>query len=71
MTIAPGADVSRSILWDDVIVERDACLSECIVTDGARVRAGVQLVRSLVLPLSAEKIGAKGDPRGNLLVTPI
>ena len=38
--IHPSARVLDSILWDDVVVERDVELRECIVTDGVRVPAG-------------------------------
>jgi hypothetical protein len=31
----------------------------------------MQLVLSIVLPASAEKIGATGERRGNLLVSPL
>ena len=37
--IAADARIERSILWDDVVVEAGTMLSECIVTDGARVPA--------------------------------
>jgi NDP-sugar pyrophosphorylase family protein len=37
--IAPGARVTRSILWDDVVVEAGAFLDECVVADGVRVPA--------------------------------
>ena len=35
-----AARVTRSILWDDVVVEADAVVDACIVTDGVRVPAG-------------------------------
>jgi mannose-1-phosphate guanylyltransferase len=38
-TVAPGARVERSILWDDVVVGDGSLLQECIVTDGVRVPA--------------------------------
>jgi NDP-sugar pyrophosphorylase family protein len=37
--VDPHARVERSILWDDVVVEADARLRECVVTDGVRVPA--------------------------------
>lgn len=68
--IGRSAAVSRSILWDDVVVDDGAVLTECIVTDGVRVPRDVQLVRSLVLPASAEMLGASGQRRDNLLIAP-
>ena len=68
--IGRSATVSRSILWDEVVVDDGAVLTECIVTDGVRVPRDVQLVRSLVLPASAEMLGASGQRRDNLLIAP-
>lgn len=34
-----SARVERSVLWDDVVIERDVMLRECIVTDGVTVPA--------------------------------
>ena len=38
--IDPSARVVRSILWDDVQVEANAVIEDCILTDGVRVAAG-------------------------------
>jgi NDP-sugar pyrophosphorylase family protein len=66
--VATSASAPRTILWDDVILEEDAELVECIVTDGVRVPAGTQLIRSIVLPASAELFGAAAERRDNLLI---
>lgn len=68
--ISPSAVVSRSIIWDDVVVEDGARLTDCIITDGVLVPAGMELVRSVVLPASAECLGATGERRDNLLIAP-
>jgi mannose-1-phosphate guanylyltransferase len=47
--IDASARVTRSILWDDVVVHADAVLDECIVTDGVVVPPGVQYRRSVVM----------------------
>jgi mannose-1-phosphate guanylyltransferase len=47
--IDPSARVTRSILWDDVVVERDAVIDECIVTDGVRVAAGASYRRVVLI----------------------
>jgi NDP-sugar pyrophosphorylase family protein len=49
VTIAPTARVSRSILWDDIEVSRDAELDECVVTDGVSVPAGARYHRTILL----------------------
>jgi len=69
-TISPSAVVSRSIIWDDVMVEDGAELTECIVTDGIRVPATCKLVHNIVLHASAEMLGASGERRDNLLLAP-
>jgi NDP-sugar pyrophosphorylase family protein len=47
--IHQGADVHRSILWDDVEVQARARLDECIVTDGVSVAAGSSYRRSILI----------------------
>ena len=37
--IHPSARIERSVLWDDVVVEADVMLRECVVTDGVRIPA--------------------------------
>jgi NDP-sugar pyrophosphorylase family protein len=37
--VSATARVERSVLWDDVVVEDGAMLSECVVADGVRVPA--------------------------------
>ncbi len=70
LTVSPTALVSRAILWDDVAVDDDAEVIECIVTGGLRVPAGSKLIRKIVLPASAEVLGASGERRDNLLIAP-
>jgi NDP-sugar pyrophosphorylase family protein len=63
--VDPTARITRSILWDDVQVGRDAVLDECVVTDGVIVPAGsvhsrAVLVRGeddqlLAMPLNLER----------------
>ena len=58
--IGTGAQVTRSILWDDVEVGADAVVDECIVTDGVRIPPGSVYRRSVL----------RADTQG-LLVTPL
>jgi len=58
--IAPTAQLLRSILWDDVVVEAGAVLRDTIVTDGVRVPAdtswhGVTLRRATGNGVEGEK----------------
>jgi mannose-1-phosphate guanylyltransferase len=67
-SVANGARLTRSILWDDVVVDSGAELTECIVVDGVRVPAGAKLNRRIVLPSSVEFVGAGVERRDNLLI---
>jgi mannose-1-phosphate guanylyltransferase len=69
-TVSESAVVSRSIIWDDVVVEESARLAGCIVADGVRIPRGLELADALVLPSSAERWGARGERRDNLLIAP-
>jgi len=47
--IDAGAQVTRSVLWDDVTVGAGAVLTECIVADGVRVPAGAVFSRCAIV----------------------
>jgi ADP-glucose pyrophosphorylase len=47
--IEDTARVTRSILWDDVAVGRDAVVDECIVTDGVVIPAGAEYRRAVII----------------------
>ena len=65
--IAADARVSRSILWDDVVVEHGAFLDECVATDGTRIPAHTSWRGVTLRPASAEL--APGERRiGDLAV---
>ena len=49
-TIAPGATLTDTILWNDVTVDAGASLARCIVADGVTVPAGARHIEcSLVM----------------------
>jgi NDP-sugar pyrophosphorylase family protein len=70
-SIDDQADVHESILWDDVIIERDARVHRAILGDGVCVRAGevvedaavvrAELVAGVTPPAKAPKGYVKGD----------
>ncbi|MEO8682146.1 MAG: NDP-sugar synthase [Vicinamibacterales bacterium] len=47
--VAAGARLERTILWDRVTIETGVSLSNCIVTDGARVPAGAHYDRCSIV----------------------
>jgi mannose-1-phosphate guanylyltransferase len=54
--IDASARVTRSILWDDVVVEGDAVVDECIITDGVRVAAGSSYRRTVLILDEADQL---------------
>jgi NDP-sugar pyrophosphorylase family protein len=67
----PDARVTRSVLWDDVQIERDVVLDECVVGDGVRVPAGVRLARRVILPRAGRPPGPGETAAGDLLLSPL
>jgi NDP-sugar pyrophosphorylase family protein len=61
VSVAPTARVSRSILWDDIEVSRDAVIEDCVVTDGVRVPAGARYLRAIL----------RRGPDGTVLTSPL
>jgi NDP-sugar pyrophosphorylase family protein len=59
--IAASARVTRSILWDDVTIDEEATLDECVVTDGVSIPAGARFARSAIVR----------DETSNLIVAPL
>lgn len=59
-TIAPDADVSGSIVWDDVTIGAGATVVDCVVADGVAIAPGARFVRTIL------RLG----PEGQLLADP-
>jgi NDP-sugar pyrophosphorylase family protein len=53
--IDASARVTRSILWDDVVVQSGAVLDECIVTDGVVVAPGAEYRRAVLIKGDGEE----------------
>jgi mannose-1-phosphate guanylyltransferase len=47
--VAASARVTRSVLWDDVIVGADAVITECVVADGVQIPDGTVLTRCAIV----------------------
>ena len=69
--VAASARLVRTVLWDDVTVGEDASLTECIVTDGVRVPAGVRWQRKAVVPAGRCPVEPCDELVGDLLLAPI
>jgi NDP-sugar pyrophosphorylase family protein len=53
--IAPSAALTRTALWDDVVVGANAVLVDCIVADNARVPAGARYEQCAIVPAGTRK----------------
>ncbi len=61
--VDPTATLEETVLWDDVIIGKDAMLSHCVVADGVRVPDGAQFADAAIIrrpigytPLAGEEI---------------
>jgi NDP-sugar pyrophosphorylase family protein len=66
--IAKSAHLSRTAVWDDVVIGEGASLVECVVADGARVPGGARYERCALVPAAACAPDDRVD--GDLLVAP-
>jgi NDP-sugar pyrophosphorylase family protein len=75
--IATNAQVSNSIIWDDVVVEAGASVNRAVLGDGVRIRQGevienAAVVRASLIRGSQPPAKAlKGDLRGENFVVPL
>jgi len=65
------ARIARSIVWDEVTIEADVELTECVVGDRARVPAGLHLERRVVVPAGAIDVAAGTERVEDLWVAPL
>ena len=76
-TVHPAAQVERSILWDDVVVEAGCVVTGCVLADGVRLPPGTVLDGQAVAPADPAGGDAAEFPPtdwtrlGNLLAAPL
>jgi hypothetical protein len=51
--ISESARLVRTAVWDDVVIDDDVSLADCVVADGARIPAGARYERCAIVPASA------------------
>jgi NDP-sugar pyrophosphorylase family protein len=66
-----GATVTRSVLWNDVRIERGAAVTEAVLGDGVVVREGERIERSVVVRAAIAARIERGEVRGDNLVVPL
>jgi NDP-sugar pyrophosphorylase family protein len=69
--VSPTAALLRTVLWDDVVVDEGASLTECVVADGVSVPSGARWQRKAVVPARCCPAGPGDVIIGNLLLAPI
>lgn len=69
--IADSARLTRTAVWDDVVVGSDAVLDECIVCDGVRIPDGARYARAAIAPAGATPLGPGERVDGGLLIKSI
>jgi len=65
-TVAPGAVVSRSVLWNRCVVGKEALVDRCLVADDATIEPSSALFNSVKVrrPSSAAAVEPLGQPVG-------
>jgi len=69
--VAPTASVERTILWDDVVVEDDVSLRDCVVADGVRVPRGLRMERVAIVRAGDAPAEVRGPRDGGLIIEPL
>ncbi len=70
VNIDSTAQVERSVLWDEVVVEADAVVRGCVVTDGVRVPAGSSW-HEVTLRVPTPNLAANEQVIAGLAVAPL
>jgi NDP-sugar pyrophosphorylase family protein len=69
--VDPAARLDRTILWDDVAVGAGAVLTRCVVGDGTRVPAGLDVADACLVPWPDGYEPKPGERRaGDVLIVP-
>ena len=69
--VAAGAQVTHSVLWDDVWVGADAVIDHCVVADRVRVPAGARFSRRVLVNAADVAAGPDDQIVHGVLATPL
>jgi len=69
--VAESSQLSRSVLWDEVTIDDDVRLTECIVADGVVVPRGSRYHRSVLLRRGDAPVASHDRVDGDVHVAPI
>ena len=68
--ISESAHLVRTAVWDDVVVDDEVSLADCVVADGAHIPAGARYERCVIVPVAACEPAPGQRLEGDLLVAP-
>lgn len=71
VTIAEDAEVTGTVVWNDVTVGAGAVVCDSVLADGVRVPPGRRLSRVAVVPRAVVPRGARGEADGDLWIAPL
>lgn len=69
--IAEDADVTGTVVWNDVTVGAGAVVRDSVLADGVTVPPGRHLSRVAVVPRALVPDGARGEADGDLWIAPL
>jgi ADP-glucose pyrophosphorylase len=69
--VAADAQLDRTVLWDDVVVESDVRLRQCVVADGVRVPRGLKMERVALVRADQVPAAVRGARNGGVVIEPI
>jgi NDP-sugar pyrophosphorylase family protein len=69
--VAASARVTRSVLWDDVAIERNAVIDECVIADGVRIPTGAAFRRCAIARSGGAPAERGEELHGDLIVAPL
>jgi mannose-1-phosphate guanylyltransferase len=70
-TIAPGATVTDSVLWDEVTVDERSTLKACVVADRVHVPRGLRYERQVIVRAADQIFPDSAVVVGDLAVAPL
>ena len=70
-TIADTADLTGTVVWDDVSVGAGAVVRDCILADGVTVPPGHHLSQVAVVRRTLAPVGGRGQADGDLWIAPL
>ncbi|MFY9570116.1 MAG: NDP-sugar synthase [Blastocatellia bacterium] len=69
--IQEAASVEDSVLWDRVVVERDAHVRQAVLGDNVRIPAGSMIEKAVVVRRNSLRSVERGEVAGDNLIVPI